>query len=92
LTHRDFKVSVGSIEDFNPALFIQGTLYAYVEVVDDNGNTEDPVPNATLRIKERDLYPVISSLGNKLGMLYDRSAIQVIPPIPVDLVLLKARQ
>jgi hypothetical protein len=91
-THRDLKISVGSSDDFDPALFVQGTLYAYVEVLNTDGIAENPVPNATLRFKGSDLYPIIMSLGRQLGVLYGRNAIRVIPPVPVDLVVLKARQ
>lgn len=90
-THRATKISIANRDDIDPALFMQGTLYAYVDVVDDNGEVFEPDPRATMRIKDNDLYPVISSLGGQVGSLYARDAIQVIPPVPVDLVVLKAR-
>ncbi len=90
--HRDIKISIGSRDVFSPELFKPGTLYAYVDVISSDPDINRHDPRATMRVKESELYPVLLSLGSQVFELYSKGVLQVIEPVPVDLVIFKARQ
>lgn len=81
---RSDYLSITTDELTSPEHFQPGTLYAYVQV-----HGQPTETRATLRVKDENLYPTLSSLVSKIPYLYQRGVLSVCGSPPVELSRLK---